>query len=82
MLYAKDDFEICVINDHIISFKGALSEAIPWHTLTMEFKSKEFQSAIRQIPQCDWIERAYEMEKRSGCNAEFGVSKKVHSYVF
>ncbi|VDK43668.1 unnamed protein product [Anisakis simplex] len=56
--------------------EGALSGAIPWEKLTMEFKSKRFQSAIHQIPQCDWIERAYEMNKRSdGFNSKFGVAK-------
>uniref|UniRef100_A0A9J2P7A9 AB hydrolase-1 domain-containing protein n=2 Tax=Ascaris TaxID=6251 RepID=A0A9J2P7A9_ASCLU len=56
--------------------EGALSGAIPWETLTMEFRSKKFQSAINQIPQCDWIERAHEMEKRLGRDCAFGMAKQ------
>uniref|UniRef100_A0A914RL74 Uncharacterized protein n=1 Tax=Parascaris equorum TaxID=6256 RepID=A0A914RL74_PAREQ len=45
----------------------------------MEFQSKKFQSAINQIPQCDWIERAHEMEKRLGRDCAFSVAKQVHN---
>lgn len=47
----------------------------------MEFRSKKFQSAINQIPQCDWIERAHEMEKRLGRDCAFGMAKQVQNYL-
>ncbi|MCP9264118.1 Abhydrolase domain-containing protein-2 [Dirofilaria immitis] len=43
--------------------QGTLSKSISWDVLTMELLSKKFQDRIRQIPECDWLDKAYEMEK-------------------
>lgn len=59
-----------------IFVKGALSSAIPWDVLTAELLSRKFQTAIREIPQCDWIERAYEMDKKSKDDSPFSLAKQ------
>lgn len=56
--------------------KGALSRAIPWNVLNEELMSRDFQNAIRKIPDCDWIDRAYEMERKNCERSSFGLAKQ------
>lgn len=43
----------------------------------MELLSKRFQDGIRRIPECDWLDRAYEMGKKLDDDSPFNAAKCV-----
>ena len=57
--------------------QGALSRSIPWDVLSKEFMSQDFQNAIRKIPECDWVDQAYELDRKNGETSVFGPAKQV-----
>ncbi|VDN58055.1 unnamed protein product [Dracunculus medinensis] len=56
--------------------KGALSHAVSWDFLDIELKNKSFRNAIKQIPDCEWIEKAYELNKCTKGISSHGVAKQ------
>ncbi|VDN07927.1 unnamed protein product, partial [Thelazia callipaeda] len=43
--------------------EGTLSKSVSWDVLAMELQTKKFRDGIRQIPKCDWLDKAYEYQK-------------------
>lgn len=47
----------------------------------MELLSKKFQDGIRQIPECDWLDKSYEIEKKLNDDSPFNAAKCVGFFV-